>query len=264
MRIFIMRRELISLLGLLIFFGCVCAPPGDAQTRRRPAAQAELEELLKLPPAERVTRLQAFLDAKPPAAVRTRAVEHLVVAHATLGDEQLKAGDAESGVAEFKQALGPAPADMSDKLFVEVVAQFPANLFLRGQQAAAREVAQLIEAKVKANPQRLLALAAFYLNIEQPDEGARLAEAARTLAPDLAAAHQALGAAYRLALRLDDAAAEYKRALELDPKSSVSRRNLAELLRASGKPEDALALYREQLAAEPADRVTQAGGLFSP
>src|SRR5205085_617021 len=149
---------------------------------------------------------------------------------------------------EFKQAVALAPADMSDKLFVEVVSQFPANLFLRGQREAAFAIAQLIEAKVKDNPQRLLVLSAFYLNIEQVDEAARLAEAARTLAPDLAAAHQALGAAERLALKLDEATSEYKRALELDPKSAVSRRNLADLLRATGKPEDALALYREQLA----------------
>jgi tetratricopeptide (TPR) repeat protein len=237
--------------------------PTAAATSKPTGAQAEFEELIKLPPAERVPRLQAFIETNPPAALHARAVEHLVIAHAALGDEHLQAGDAASGVAEFKQALALAPADMSDKLFVEGVSQFPANLFLRGQQAAAGEVAQLIEAKVKDNPQRLLALAAFYLNIERTDEAARLAEAARTLAPDLAAAHQALGAAYRLTLRLDDAANEYKRALELDPKSALSRRNLADLLRATGKPEDALALYRELLTAEPTDRLAQAGVVLS-
>ena len=301
-----MRREVISLLFLIVLTGVLCTLAARAQAHKpaakkttakkptpekaankpasKPAAkktnktadaathktaskptgaQAEFDELVKLPAAERVTRLQAFLDANPPAALRARAVEHLIGAHAALGDERLQAGDAEAGVAEFKQALALAPPDMSDKLFVEVVSQFPANLFLRGQQAAAREAAQLIEAKVKDNPQRLLALAAFYLNVEQPDEAARLAETARTLAPDLAAAHQALGAAYRLALRLDEATAEYKRALELDPKSMVSRRNLAELLRAGGKPEEALALYREQLAADPKDRLAQAGVVLS-
>jgi tetratricopeptide (TPR) repeat protein len=237
--------------------------PTAAAARKPTGAQAEFEELIKLPPAERVPRLQAFIETNPPAALRARAVEHLVIAHAALGDERLQAGDEPGGVAEFKQALAVAPADMSDKLFVEGVSQFPANLFLRGQQAAAGEVAQLIEAKVKDNPQRLLALAAFYLNIERTDEAARLAEAARTLAPDLAAAHQALGAAYRLALRLDDAANEYKRALELDPKSALSRRNLADLLRATGKPADALALYRELLTAEPTDRLAQAGVVLS-
>ncbi|HEX8069249.1 MAG TPA: tetratricopeptide repeat protein [Pyrinomonadaceae bacterium] len=226
---------------------------------RQAAAEAELAELLKLPAAERVVRLQAFAEGNAPAALKARAVEHLVSAHAALGDERLQAGDAAGGVAAFRQAVALAPNTMSDRLYVEVVAQFPANLFLRGQGEAAVEVARLVEAKVKDNPQRLLALAPFYLQLEQADEAARLADEALALAPDLAAAHQARGAARRLQLRLDEATAEYRRALELDPKSALSRRNLADLLRATGKPADALALYREQLAADPNDRPAQTG-----
>src|SRR5205085_2402151 len=234
-----------------------------ASTSKQAAAQAEFEAMLALPAAERVVRLQALLEKNPPTALKTRALEHLVSAHAALADEKLQAGDVAGGVDEFKQAVTLAPSDMSDKLFISVVSQFPANLFLRQQQTTAFEVARLIEAKVKDNPQRLLVLSAFYLNIEQVDEAARLAESARTLAPDLAAAHQALGAADRLALRVDEAAREYKRALELDPKSVVSRRNLADLLRATGKPEDALALYREQLTNDPTDRAAQTGVVLS-
>jgi tetratricopeptide (TPR) repeat protein len=239
--------------------GATARKGAGGSNRQTTAAEAEFAELLKLPAGERVARLQAFAEANPPAPLKARAVEHLVSAHAALGDERLQAGDAAGGIAEFRQALALAPVEMSDRLFLEVVAQFPANLFLRGQQAAAVEVARLIEEKVKDKPQRLLALAPFYLQVEQADEAARLAETALALAPELAAAHQARGAARRLQLRLDDAAADYKRALELDPKSMLSRRNLADLLRATGKPEDALALYREQLTADPNDRVAQAG-----
>ncbi len=235
------------------------APKPTSAVSKQAAAQAEFAALLALPLAERIARLQSFIETNPAAELQTRAVEHLVSAHAALGDEKLGAGDAAGGVEEFKQAVMVAPVGMSDKLFVEVVAQFPANLFLRGQGAAAFDVAHLIEAKVKDKPQRLLALAAFYLNVEQADEAARLAEAARTLAPDLAAVHQARGAALRLTLRLDEAADEYKRALELDPKSALSRRNFADLLRAQGKPEDALALYRELLTNDATDRLAQAG-----
>ncbi len=285
-----MSRELILVMGLLVLAGCMSAPgvcvqaaqkPTKAQPAAKPArkpaaqkparaaatkpatTQSEFEAMSKLPPAERVPRLQSFIETNPPAALKTRAVEHLISARAALADERLQAGDVAGGVEEFKQAVALAPADMPDKLFVEVVSQFPANLFLRGQTEAAFAVARLIEAKVQTSPQRLLALAAFYLNIEQVDEAARLAEAARTLAPDMASAHQALGAAHRLSLRLDEATAEYKRALELDPKSALSRRNLADLLRATGKPTDALALYREQLTIEPADRFAQTGVVLS-
>ncbi|HYX43163.1 MAG TPA: tetratricopeptide repeat protein, partial [Pyrinomonadaceae bacterium] len=273
-----MKRRLLSSLSLFVILACLSGV--QAQTRkptprqpttkkappaasRQTSAQAELDEIIKLPPAESIPRLQSLLETKPPAAVQTRALEHLVSAHAALADEKLSAGDAPGGVDEFKQAVTLAPVDMSDKLFIGVVSQFPANLFLREQREAAFEVARLIEAKVKDSAPRLLVLSAFYLNIEQVDEAARLAESAHTLAPDLAAVHQALGAAARLALKLDEAAREYKRALELDPKSVVSRRNLADLLRATGKPEDALALYREQLTNDPTDRAAQTGLVLS-
>ncbi|HYJ45733.1 MAG TPA: tetratricopeptide repeat protein, partial [Pyrinomonadaceae bacterium] len=208
-------------------------------------------------------KLRAFIDAHPDSALKPVATEFLVSAHAALGDEKLQAGDAEGGVAQFSEAIAQSPAKMTDALFLKVVSQIPANLYLRGQRSTSIEAAHLIEAKVKDDPKRLLALAGFFLGIEEADEAARLSEAAIALAPDLADAHQALGAARHIALRLDDAALEYARALELDPKLMQARRSLADLRRASGKAEDALNLYREQLAADPADRSARAGVVLS-
>jgi tetratricopeptide (TPR) repeat protein len=51
--------------------------------------------------------------------------------------------------------------------------------------------------------------------------------------------------------------------LELDPTSKVSRGSLADLYRASGKTEEALALYNEQLAADPKDKAARAGKVIS-
>lgn len=240
----------------------------DGQKTAAPARsddelKAELDAAIKLSTSERIARLQSFIEAYPKSALVPRATELLVSAHAAAGDEKLQANDATGGFSEFKQALALAPAEMSEKLYAEVVSQFPANLFLRGQRAEAIEIAHLIEAKVQTNAKRLLALAAFYLNIEQVDEAERVAESAVKLAPDLPAAHQALGAACRLALRLDDAAAEYARALELDPKSAGTRRSLADLRRATGKPEDALALYREQIATDAMNPTTRTGLVLS-
>jgi tetratricopeptide (TPR) repeat protein len=223
------------------------------------ALKAELEALLKLPVAERVERLRAFLEANPRSSLRARATEQLVSAHAALGDERLQASDANAGVELFKQAVALAPADMSDKLYYEVVSQLPANLFLRGQAAAALELARAIEPKAASDAKRLLALAAFYVSVEQADEAARLAKATIALLPDLAAAHQALGAAHRLALRLDEAAAEYARAVKLDPRSLPARQSLADLRRATGKPEEALSLYRELLAADAKNMAARTG-----
>jgi tetratricopeptide (TPR) repeat protein len=226
-------------------------PARGSGARGDEAAKAEFEALLKLPVAERIERLRAFLAANPPSStLKSRATEQLVSAHAALGDERLQANDAARGSELFKQAVALAPADMSDKLYYEVVSQLPANLFLRGQAAAALELARAIEAKAATDAKRLLALTAFYISIEQAEDAARLARAAITLLPDLAPAHQALGAAHRLALRLDEAAAAYARAVELDPRSTPARHSLADLRRATGKPEEALALYRELVAAD--------------
>ncbi|HEX8128681.1 MAG TPA: hypothetical protein VF527_06220 [Pyrinomonadaceae bacterium] len=239
-------------------------PPAKARAARGDEAlKAELEALLKLPSAERIAGLRAFLEANPRSSLRTRATEQLVSAHAALGDERLQAQDASAGVELFKQAVALAPADMSDKLYYEVVSQLPANLFLRGQSAAAFDLARAVEAKAGADAKRLLALAAFYVSVEQGDEAARLAKAVIALAPDLAAAHQALGAAHRLALRLDEAVVEYARAVELDPRSAPARRSLADLQRATGKPEAALSIYRELLAADANDRGARTGVVLS-
>jgi tetratricopeptide (TPR) repeat protein len=225
--------------------------------------KAKLEEILKLPAWERIAELQDFLDQEMPDAVADRAAEHLVSSQAAYGDERLQAGDAARGVALFRQAVDDASDDMSDKLFFEVIAQLPANLVLRGQPVAAFELAHKIEPAAKGDAKRLLALAAFYLTAERPADASRLAARAVKLSPDLAAAHQALAAAERFSLRLDESVAEYARAAELDPKSVPARQSLADMRRATGKPEEALAIYRELLAADSTDRAARDGVVLS-
>jgi Flp pilus assembly protein TadD len=225
--------------------------------------KSKLEEILKLPAWERIAELQDFIELDLPDDLADRATEHLVSAEAAYGDERLQAGDATRGVALFRQAVALAPDEMSDKLFFEVVSQLPANLVLRGQPEAAFEIARKLEKISRGDAKRLLTVAAFYVTAEQPDDAARLAAAAVKLAPDLAAAHQALAAASRLSLRLDESVAEYARAAELDPKSLPTRRSLADLRRATGKAEDALVIYRELLAADATDRAARNGIVLS-
>ncbi|HLM55194.1 MAG TPA: tetratricopeptide repeat protein [Pyrinomonadaceae bacterium] len=227
------------------------------------AAKAQLEEIVKLEPAERVERLQAFIKVNPKSSARQRAQELLTSARAALGDEKLRTGDRLAGVELFRAAVKGAPDEMPDKLFVEVVSQLPANLYVLGEREAALELARVVESKAKTNASRLLAVAAFYLGVERPEEAARVAAEAARLQPDLAQAHLALAASYRFGLKLDEAAAGFARALELDPKSSAARRSLADLRRATGKPEEALALYRELLQAEPQDVGARAGLVLS-
>src|SRR6185437_11505104 len=245
--------------------------PSASNKTRKPAAapaddQADAEEVsltLTKPVEERVGLLKTFLDTHPDSRSRALALEILVSARAAVGDQRLKAGDSAAGVEQLMMAIADAPVDASEKLFSGVIYQIPLNLYLRGETAAAAKAAQDIEAKFGNDARRLVILSSFYVTTEQANEALRLTTQAVKLAPDLAEAHQGLGRALHISLRLEEAAAEYKKALELDPTSKTSRRSLADLNRALGKSEEALALYRQQLEAEPADKTARAGLILS-
>ena len=242
----------------------VAKPPAPVKRSEAGADDAETVELtLTLPAEQRIDALKSFMQTHPQSTARARAAELVVVARAALGDQKLQAGDVGGGIEQFRLAVAESPADMSDKLYSDVVSRFPLNLMVRGQRNAALDSARAIEALVRVNPKRLLALASFYLAIEDVGEATRIAEFAVKLAPDLAAAHQALGSARHIGLQLDEAAAEYARALELDPKSAPARRSLADLKRAAGNPQEALALYREQLQADAKDSAARTGMILS-
>jgi tetratricopeptide (TPR) repeat protein len=244
-------------------------PGQDVDRKSGETAGVEDEEetvslTLVLPVGERVGKLKEFLDTHPESKERARAIEYLVSAHAAVGDQKLKNGDGAGGVEHLLLAIDAAdPATTADNLFSGVIAQIPTNLYMRGERAAAFKAAQNIETKFGSDPKRLLAVAGFYLGIERGDEAVRIAESAIKLAPDLAEAHRMLALGYHISLRLDEAAAEYKKTLELDPASKVSRISLADLYRASGKSDLALALYNEQLATDSKDRAARAGKVIA-
>lgn len=223
----------------------------------------EVELTLTLPLEARVAELKAFIEQRPDSKSKPRAIELLISAYAALGDQKLKKGDSAGGIEQLMLAIADAPVNASEKLFSGVIAQIPLNLHLRGEGAAAMKAAQDVEAKFGSDPKRLLAVSAFYIGTEQGGEATRIATKAVSLAPDLAEAHQGLGLALHISLRLDEAAGEYKRTLELDPNSKGARRGLADLSRALGKAEEALALYRQQLIAEPNDKAARAGLVLS-
>jgi uncharacterized membrane protein YgcG/tetratricopeptide (TPR) repeat protein len=241
--------------------------PAVKKTAQPVAAEDDEETVsltLVLPVTERVGKLKEWLNTHPDSKERPRAIEYLVSAYATIGDQKLKNGDTAGGIEHLMLAIEEAdPATTGDKLFTGVIAQIPTNLYLRGERDAAFKAARNVETKFGSDAKRLAGLAGFYLSIERSDEAIRLGESAIKLAPDLAEAHRVLALGLHISLRLDEAAAEYKRALELDPTSKASRISLADLYRATGKAEQALALYNEQLLLDPKDRVARAGKVIS-
>ena len=224
----------------------------------------EFEKAVALTNAlERIAALQKFIENFPKSAEKTRAQELIVSARAQIGDEKLRLNEIAEGVEYFKLAVKDAPQPMSDKIFNELILNFPTNLFWNGQRTEAVEIARLIETKADGNAKQLLGLATYYLGTENASEAKRIAEKAIALDPALPAAYQTLGLAHRLNFQLEESANAYAKALELDTNSLVSKRSLAEMKRATGKPDEAAALYREILEKDAADGLAQTGLILS-
>jgi tetratricopeptide (TPR) repeat protein len=209
--------------------------------------------------AEKIAALEKYIAAYPKSEQLSKAQELLVTSRAVIADQKLQARENESGVALFKLAVKDAPVPIPDKLFDSVVVNFPTNLFLRGQPAAAIEIAKMIEEKSAASPRQLVSLAAFYIGIEQAGEAKRIGEKIVALDPNMPDAYQTLGLAYRMNFQPEESARAYQKALELKPDSVISKRSLAEMKRSLGKADEAAALYREILAANPDDTVAGTG-----
>ena len=229
------------------------AESSDAEKENFAKAAAETDL------TQRIAALQKFATDFPKSDEKIRALELLVSSRAQLADQKLRGGDATAGIELFKQAVADAPSPLSDKLFAEVVLQFPTNLFYAGQQPAAVEIARSIEEKIGDNAKQILGLATFYIGTENGEEARRLAEKAIALDPQMPAAYQTLGLASRLDFQLEESVAAYAKAAKLDPDSVVSKRSLAEMKRAVGEPSEAAAIYRELLAKNPDDLTAQTG-----
>src|SRR5439155_17943839 len=105
----------------------------------------EVELTLTLPVDKRIDALKKFIAAHPKSVAVPRANELMVAAHATLGDQKLQAGDVTGGLEQFHLAFSEAPPEVPDRLFTEVLARIPLNLFVRGQRDAAVDAAHQAE-----------------------------------------------------------------------------------------------------------------------
>lgn len=222
--------------------------------------KAKFEEALAAAtPTEKAERLVRFLAEFPRSDNKLRAQESLAGARAAMADERLTAGETEQGLKLFKLAIDDAPRPYSDRLFSEIIATIPDNLYWRGQQTAAVETARSIESYVSTNQKQLLTLANFYLGTENGSEAKRIAEAAIKLDEANPAGHQLLGMAHRLNFELEEAERSFAKAAELDAGSAGAKRMLAEMKRSLGKPEEAEAIYLDLLAKDENDVSSRTG-----
>lgn len=214
--------------------------------------QPTLEAALALTePNARIEALQKYLQAQPDAANADTARGELTRTFAYLGETQLGQKNVDAAVQSFKQAIAAFPKTIDEKFFTEVAVSIPLAVSVRGYRTEAILLARQLEARFGKEPKHLAAVGEFYLSLEAPGEALRALHAASKLAPDDARLYRALGAAYRLNLNLEDAAAQYQSAIKADPKDPRAYFELANLQRAQGRYEVAVNLYNHQLSIEP-------------
>lgn len=262
-------------LAFLVFFLVL---PTDAQPGRKPKPTAKpsatpvkkLNENIEWEKAsavvgdvDRVAALKKFVAAFPKSTRLAEGAVLIATAEASLGNERLAAGDVDGAVGYFKAAASDATAPMPEQLFNDTLIKFPANLYFRGARQEAIDIAKTLETKASDNAVQLLALAAFYISIENGSEGKRLAEAVIKIEPASAAAYQTLGLANRVDFLLDDSATAYAKAVEIEPASLTAKRGLAEMKRSLGRSDEAAALYREILEKDATNVPAQTGLILS-
>lgn len=230
-------------------------PKSDPETEKQ-----DLEKIQALAsPDERIAAFDAFLIKHPESRHAGTARTYLAASLASSGEARLNSGDTASAVDLFKRSVITAPDPLDPRLADDVFAKMPSAVFFSGERSASFELAASIEKRFAGNAARLLALAGFYLSVENGTEAKRLAEAAIGAEPSSSVAYQTLAMANRLNFDLEGAATAYTKALELDPTSQLTKRSLAEIKRATGKSDQAESLYREILSANEADTQARNG-----
>jgi tetratricopeptide (TPR) repeat protein len=213
--------------------------------------------------ADRVTALEKFLTAFPQSENRTAAEELLASSRLLIAEEKLLSGDGAGAAALFKLVVEQLPQPVPNDLFTESIARIPSTLFFRGERPAAIEIASAIEAKVERNASQLLEIANFHLATENGGEAMRVAAKAAAVDPTSAAVQRTIALAHRINFDLDLSADAYAKSLELEPDSAASKRGLAEMKRALGRSDEAVALYRDLLAKNENDLPSRTGMILA-
>ena len=261
-----MNAVIIAILCLLLAVGTFAQQDAASPEPTPPAETSEndLDQVMAIADvSQRATALEKFRDGNGEHPRLGEALEALVIARASLADETLRGGNTLAGIALFKQTVREAPRPAPDRLFGDVLAKIPANLFYLGYGTEALEVASQLETIAEENPAQLLMLSNFYISIENGDRAIAVAEKAIELAPEEAAPHKVLGMARRLNFDVAGAAAAYEKAVELAPNDPEAIRSLADMRRANGDAAEASELYARVLTTNENDPLARAGSVLS-
>jgi tetratricopeptide (TPR) repeat protein len=208
---------------------------------------------------ERIDLLERFIAAHRGSELDSEAREALMRDYALKGEQALREANAQAAMQAFKLAFRAAPAVINDLIFGQYIFPMPMAMNAFGYRVESADLMKSFESRFASEPNRLVEIGFFYVQIEAPVEAVRVLERAVELAPQDHRAHNSLGTAYLISLRLDDAATEFQRALALDSSDEYANLNLGNLSRATGDYEHAVSYYRKQIAIKPDDSEAHGG-----
>src|SRR5262249_53203308 len=191
--------------------------------------------------------------------VDAEARELLMREYALQGEQYLREGGPQPAIRAFKAAFRVSPAIVNDRVFGQYIFPLPLAMNAFGYRVEAVDLMRSFESRFQDQPNRLVEIGFFYVQIDAPAEAVRVLERAVQLAPDDHRAHNSLGSAYLISLRMEDAAEQFAKALELDSKDEYANLNLGNLARGAGDYERAIALYKRQLAIKSDDAEARGG-----
>src|SRR5436305_7758754 len=239
--------------------------PRPAQPKTPPKSQPKLEAPTLAPQEtldrvrastdqpEKIALLEKLLASNPAEPYNLQARELLMREYALKGEQMLREGNPKAAAQSFKSAFRAAPAVINDKIFGQYIFPLPMAMNAFGYRSESVDLMRSIEPRFETDANRTVEIGFFYVQIEAPLEALRVLEHAVQLAPQDHRAHNSLGTAYLINLRLDDAASEFQRALELDASDEYANLNLGNLARASGAYDRAVDFYRRQIRLKPDD-----------
>ncbi|HLF84507.1 MAG TPA: tetratricopeptide repeat protein, partial [Blastocatellia bacterium] len=223
--------------------------PQDALDRARNATTQQ----------QRINLLEKFVAANRGSTLEIEACELLMREYALKGEQALREANPHLAMQAFKAALRAAPVTINDKVFGQYIFPLPMAMNAFGYRVESADLMRSFEARFESDANRLVEIGFFYVQIEAPFEAVRVLERAVQLAPQDHRAHNSLGTAYLISLRLDDAAAEFQRAVEIDARDEFANLNLGNLARAMSDYERAVSHYRKQIALKRDDAEAHGG-----
>jgi tetratricopeptide (TPR) repeat protein len=210
--------------------------------------------------AERIAQLEKLVAAYRGSQIEGQARESLIREYALKGEQALREANPQLATQAFKAAFRAAPDPITETVFSQYIFTLPIAMNSFGYRTESVELMHSFEPRFENEPNRLVQIGFFYVQIEAPFEAVRVLERAVELAPQDHRAHNSLGTAYLINLRLDDAVAEFQKALALDARDEFANLNLGNLSRAMGDYQGSIGYYRKQIALK-ADDAEAHGGL---